>query len=386
VYVVSVINPQSNTVITGVPVQLLNQEVLAASGLAIAGSEHYSVDVHVEGTRSDILSLQSDQITATADLFGMSKGQNYLVVAVSVPEKITVTEVRSNRIPVLIDELVSVQKAVTLHILDGSAGSEVGGVQLNPQEVGVSGAKSIVDNVRSVRVEVSQSSLSDAATAQLLTAVAVDSEGNPVPHVRLSHAYVELSASLYRTKTVPLEVPVEGIPAGEAEITRKEIPASITVKGPRQALENVEAIAARPLNIQGITESISLVIEPILPESIEVASDSLPLEAHFTLVSMSEVTFIYKAEDIWVYNVPSGYRIQVLSPEVTVSARGEEAVISILQAKDLQPAINAANVSLNAQEATLTTRYAQQLVKISIAPASARIRVTVGNNPPGGQE
>jgi hypothetical protein len=84
--------------------------------------------------------------------------------------------------------------------------------------------------------------------------------------------------------------------------------------------------------------------------------------------------------------VPSGYRIQVLSPEVTVSARGEEAVISILQAKDLQPAINAANVSLNAQEATLTTRYAQQLVKISIAPASARIRVTVGNNPPGGQE
>ena len=112
VYVVNVINPPSSTTVTGVPVQLLNQEVLAASSLAIAGTDSYAVDVVVEGARSDIIALQADQVTAVADLFGMSKGQNYLVVSVSVPEKITVTEVGPAD-PVLIDELVSARSLWT---------------------------------------------------------------------------------------------------------------------------------------------------------------------------------------------------------------------------------------------------------------------------------
>ncbi|MFA7502784.1 MAG: CdaR family protein, partial [Anaerovoracaceae bacterium] len=158
VYVLS-LNPQSKTTVAGVPVQLLNQEVLVTSSLAIAGSDRYTVDVYVEGVRSDILSLQSDQVTATADLFGLGKGQNYLVISVSVPEKITVIEVRPNRIPILIDELVNVRKPVVLFVTDTSNGSEIGGVTLTPSEVTVSGAKSIVDQVQSVRVSVSQSSL-----------------------------------------------------------------------------------------------------------------------------------------------------------------------------------------------------------------------------------
>ncbi|MFA7502668.1 MAG: hypothetical protein WCY55_06370, partial [Anaerovoracaceae bacterium] len=69
-----------------------------------------------------------------------------------------------------------------------------------------------------------------------------------------------------------------------------------------------------------------------------------------------------------------------------VTARGEEAVIGVLQARDLQPAVNAANVSQNSQEAVLTTRYVQQHVAVSIAPVTARIRVSMANNQPEPQE
>ena len=97
VYVVNVINPPSSSTIAGVPVRLLNQEVLAASNLAIAGADQYTVDVVIEGARSDILDIEEEDITANADLFGLGKGQNYLVVTVSVPEKITVKEIKSAR-------------------------------------------------------------------------------------------------------------------------------------------------------------------------------------------------------------------------------------------------------------------------------------------------
>lgn len=375
VYVVYVLNPLSQTVVSNVPVLLLNQEVLAASQLAIAGPEHYTVDVVVEGTRSDTIALKDDQVTATADLFGMGKGQNYLVVSVSVPEKITVIEIRANRIPVYVDELVNIAKPVELAVSNSSSSSEVGGIVLSPADVHVSGAKSIVDQVKSVRVTVPLDSLAETPSAQLLTAEPVDEEGQPVAHVRLSHAYVELTAALFRTKTVPLEVPVEGAVPEYVEITKQEIPSEITIKGRESALQHIQAVVARPLDIRGVRETTTLPIEPLLPEGIEVATSSLDLEAHFTVKTLSEVEFTYTPEDVWAYNVPAGYSVSVLTPGITVRARGEEAVVNVLKESDLQPAVNAANVSAGIQEVPATTRYAQQHVDVVVAPENIRIRV-----------
>lgn len=381
VYVVNVINPPSSTTITGVPVQLLNQEVLAASSLAIAGTDSYTVDVVVEGARSDVIVLQADQVTATADLFGMSKGQNYLTVSVSVPEKITVTEVKSGRISVLIDELVSVQKPVSIKILDEIQGLELGNISMQPQEISVMGAKSIVDQVRTVQIQVSHKTVTEAFSTLQLSAEAVDKEGEPVYNVRLSNAYVELKAALYQTKTVPLEVPLEGFPAPNMEITKTEIPEEITIKGNAQILQAVEAIAAEPLNIQGIDGDCTLPVIPILPDGIEAAEESRQLLAQFSLTAMAEVQFAYGPEDVWVYNVPDGYQVEVISDAITVSARGEAAVINVLQSTDLQPAIDAALIASGTEEAVLTTRYNQQLVQVSISPASIRIRIRTVDNP-----
>ncbi|MDD2295079.1 MAG: CdaR family protein [Eubacteriales bacterium] len=381
VYVVNVINPPSSTTITGVPVQLLNQEVLAASSLAIAGTDSYTVDVVVEGARSDVIDLQADQVTAAADLFGMSKGQNYLTVSVSVPEKITVTEIKSGRIPVLIDELVSVQKPVNVKVLDEVAGFELGSISMQPQEISVMGAKSIVDQVRTVQIQVSHASLAETPSTLQLSAEAVDGNGEPVYNVRLSNAYVEITAGLYQTKTVPLEVPLEGSPAQNREITRKDIPEEITVKGSAQMLQTVEAIVAEPLNIQGLAEDISLPVTPILPDGIEIAEASRRLLAEFTLTAVAEVQFEYGPEDVWVYNVPAGYRVEVIASKITVTAKGEEAVVSVLQSKELQPAVDAAFISAGTDEAVLTTRYAQQLVQVTISPETVRVRIRIGENP-----
>ncbi|MFA7462184.1 MAG: CdaR family protein [Anaerovoracaceae bacterium] len=382
VYVVNVINPPSSTTVSAVPVQLLNQEVLAASNLAIAGTDRYHVDVVVEGTRSDVLALQPDQVTATADLFGMSKGQNYLVVSVSVPERITVKEIKSGRIPVLIDELVSVQKPVELQILEEIARHEIGSVSLQPQEISVMGAKSIVDLVRSVRIQISSAALTETPAKFQLSADAVGADGEPIYNVRLSHAYVELTAALYQTKTVPLEVPLEGVPAQNMEVTGKDIPEEITVKGSAQILQTVEAVVAEPLNIDGIAEDATLPVVPILPTGVEVAEESLQLQANFTLAHMEEIFFDYGPKDVWIYNIPEGYQVDVITAGITVTARGEDAVVNVLQHTDLQPAIDASLLSPGLGEAMLTPRYTQQLVQIRISPATVRVRVRISEEQP----
>lgn len=377
VYVVNVVNPLSSTTISAVPVQLLNQEVLAASNLAIAGTDDYTVDVVLEGARSDIITIDSKEITATADLFGFSKGQNYLVVNVSVPEKITVVEIKSARIQVFIDELVSLPKPVSLLIEDVEKEYEIGGIALNPESVNVSGAKSIVDKVQSVQVKISENQMDESPSTIQLSAEAIDSDGSPVIGVRLSNVYIELTGSLYEKKSVPLEVPVEGIPAQGMELISKDIPPTITIKGSREALNAIDAIVAQPLSIQGIAEDTSLSVIPVLPDGIEAAEESVSLTASFILGSVAEASFEYGPSDVWIFNIPPGYTVEVLSKNIMVTARGEEAVVNALQDTDLQPAVDARFLTAGEHDVQIGPRYEQQLVRVSISPATVRVKVTM---------
>jgi len=377
VYVVNVINPPSSTTISGVPVQLLNQEVLATSGLAIAGTDQYTVDVVIEGARSDVLLIEGSDITATADLFGLGKGQNYLLVNVNVPEKITIREIKSGRIPVLIDELVKVSKPVELKISYDDEGYEIGGVILSPSSVNVIGAKSLVDQIPYVQIKLSQEQLKEESATLQCSTEAVDEEGNIVKGVRVSSSYVDVTVSLYMTKVVPLEVPVEGTLPDGVELTSRHLPQSITIKGTKELLESVQALIAKPIQIGSLTEDATLPVEPILPEGLEIAEESLDLTAVFRLSTVKEVSFEYNPEDIWVYNIPEGYHVVILADKIVVAAKGEEAIIDVLQHTDLQPAIDAASLKPGESEVDVSTRYAQQLVDVQILPGTISVSVEV---------
>ena len=61
-------------------------------------------------------------------------------------------------------------------------------------------------------------------------------------------------------------------------------------------------------------------------------------------------------------------------------ARMEAAVVNVLQSTDLQHAIDGALLEPDTQDAALTPRYTQQLVKVSISPAAARVRLRLAEN------
>ena len=94
-YVIIQVNPTKKETISKIPVQLLNVQTLTARQLAISGDGEYVVDVVVEGRRADIVKIKSEDIVAEADLFGWSKGENYIPVNVKVPSALKIVEIRS---------------------------------------------------------------------------------------------------------------------------------------------------------------------------------------------------------------------------------------------------------------------------------------------------
>ena len=332
-YVISVTNPLGTTVIKNVPVQLLNTSVMEKAGLAIAGSGEYTVDVVVGGTRTDRLNASAADFIATADVSALHIGQNYINVEVQSPANLSVDEIRVQNIQVYVDEKVSAEKPVRIISAGIAEAQEIGNVHLSVDKVVVSGAKSLVDTVKDVQlsVDVSKMAVEDVLNFKL-PLVAVDSEGNKVHGVSLSQSEAEISATLFETKRVALNVPVSGAFAENIDLVSEIVPQAITIKGPHAALENIWSLDAGSIDLSAIKSSCKIPIVPVLPENIEVCRADLNLAVEYELLVTAEKSFEFDASEIEIRGLADGFKAEPLSSEkVFITFKGKQQTIDALQ-------------------------------------------------------
>ena len=243
VYVIEVTNPMKPQPFSDVPVQLLNEESLAARGLALSGEANYTVDVKVEAKKADLSKLSSRDIIVQADLFGYSMGKNYIPVMVKVPDGVNLISYDPIKINVVIEELVEVPKPIKVVFVGPfEENIEAGQVTTQPEEILVSGAKSEVGAVSYIRAEVNTAGLTAEGNTVQAKAVAVNRSDDVVQNVRMSSSYVDVSARLSQVKAVPLTVDLTGEVAPIYEVTNLDIPDTVKIKGTRDALDRKSVV------------------------------------------------------------------------------------------------------------------------------------------------
>jgi len=194
-YVMGQVNPTTSYTIKNVPVQLLNADTLAQRGLAVGDKGNYTVNVVVEGKKSDITKLDKNRIKATADIFGYEKGEDSVPVKVAVPDGIRLVETNPPKIQVDLEEFVSVYKSVNVTFAgETPPGMEPGHISVNPTEIEVKGAKSLVDTVAQVNAGINASDLTEKPQTFNITPTAVDKNGKTVTGVSFSTEIVEVQA------------------------------------------------------------------------------------------------------------------------------------------------------------------------------------------------
>ncbi|MCR4805625.1 MAG: hypothetical protein K5981_08225 [Clostridia bacterium] len=323
-YVISVVNPPTELTLRSVPVKLLNETYLQESGLAIAGDGNYTVDVVLSGKRTDLMVKASD-LTVTADLNGLTPGQNYITVKVGSPAGTTVEEIRTERIQVYIDEYVSIAKPVVYEILNVPEGMETAALSLDKANMVVSGARSLVNMVRQVKATMDAAQIEvDEIKGHQLALTPVDAEGNQVNAVKLDAPYVTLTATLYNVKSVPLYTRVEGNPGLGIELVSSNIPSSVVIKGALIDLAQIDHIDAEPISIEGITGNTEKDVTPILPDGVELSDANEALTASFTLSENGSIDLELSSEDIVLEGLAENYEAEVLNTpfELTLTIKG----------------------------------------------------------------
>jgi len=381
-YVVSVLDPVSAQTIKAVPVQLTNTESLASSGLAIAGTGEYTVDVVITANRSTINGLSTNDFVATADLTGLSKGQNYITVNVIAPSNVTVTEVRTQSIQVYLDTLVSVEKTVKIDAQNVSTGQELGAIKMSENVVTVSGAQSLVEAVADVKtvVDVSDMKLDELVTFEY-NLVPVNADGERVLGVKLSSNSIFIDSALYNVKEVALNVPIEGELNEHISVRSEIIPASVSIKGPSNILAEVWQIDAEPIDKSSVTESGSIPLKLILPEGVEKAWASEKLSVDYELKGRVDKPLSLSVDNIIAENLPVKYKIASLKDfDVTFSVYEDEVDQFDLSMVSIKIDFSGATGGESSYSYELVIDEAMEDVLVVSAPESANIELTDANS------
>lgn len=374
VYVIQVENPTKTKTISDVPIQLLNEESLTARGLALSGEANYTVDVQIKGKRADLSKINASDFIANADLFGYSLGKNYIPVTITAPDGITVLDVKPVKINVTIEERVEVAKPIKVIFVGRfDDGIEAGQITTQPSEIQVSGAKSEVSSVAYIKAEVSTSKLTAEGGTIQARAVAVNSQGDVVQNVRLSSAYIDVSAKLCQVKEVPLKVTTTGAVAPIYEVTSLNLPTSVKIKGTKEALAGIKELTAAPIDISTISSTSKIPVSITLPDGVEFADGYENLTVDISIKPAATKQFTYTSDEIKLEGIDGINNITITTPQITVTASGSESVINSLTKEDLEPYLVLDAESLISATAKVQVRYTKQLGHISVDPEEVHI-------------
>ena len=379
-YVINIANPSVQTTLRDVPVEITGVEALAEKQLAPVETEGYTVNLTVSGPRNAVNKIKTEDIKLTADISELGLGGGTAQIKAELPSGLSIADMPKKGVDVVVEDLVTVSKPVEVVLSGSSAGKEATVLSSRLTQVEVSGAVSKLAQVASVRVSGDLSGAEvDKPMDLMLAATPVDETGKVVQGVKLAHDVIGVSAVMYQTKTVPLEVPVEGTVWEGAVLEKTEIGNTIIIKGPASRLSQISGLTSKAIDIDGIYETTAFDVEPIIPGGVFEADSSEPVQAKFIISETGQLTFAFKASEVAILNVAEGCTAEVVLPdgtsEISVKVTGPVTTLRTLASGDIAPTADAENRAEGDYTVGIYPRQDKEDLTVECAPYKVTLKI-----------
>lgn len=354
-YVINVVSPGSKETFYNIEVVLEGISALNSRGLMITDTSDTTVDMELSGNRSDLIKLNSSNITLKADLskiydegtitvyyttnYPGDVANNAVTVESQYPKYITLTVEKKDT-----DE-IPVKIVTTGSVGEGYMVDKENAV-LDYSSITVTGPRSVVEQIAEARIEVDLTDRTESISESYRFTLC-DAEGEPVDAklITVSVEEVRLDMVIQRYKEVPVTytlVEGGGATADTAQITLSQ--ETISVAGNEAMLEEINEIALGTINLGEIPEDTTMTFAVNLPEGVTNLSEvtEVTVDVAFPDLETKEFT----VETIETINVPEGLEAQVIATKLNVSIRGPKALIAKLSAGDIKLVIDFANAEL----------------------------------------
>ncbi len=342
VYAVTVVNPDDQISVRGVPVRFTGINELQMNSLMLTGGETQYVDVEIAGRRSDLKELTNTTLEVVADVGRIDGPGTYEISWVLDPPSTVATgdiklvSSSSNKIKVKVSEYKqSPEIPIQIEYQGNVAQGYVRDAAVtNIQTVSVSGPAEEIDKIACARIVVelgdTKTSLDRNLEYQLL-----GENGEPLTlskYVTIEDPIVRVMVPVYCYKQINLELEI--IPGAGAELEDVSYtidPAVIGVVGDEDLLAELPStLVIKTVNLADIRENITMSVVPELPTGVTVRDRDNIVNVSLELVGLSTRTIYVPVEQIIRDN--DDEMLTFTEERIPVTVRGKTDVIHSLSA------------------------------------------------------
>ena len=267
-FVVYNYDPMTNARYSGVPITYTGLDTLANRGYAVAEANYKNIEVTLEQRRIDTANISSEDISVTADVSGLSTGENTVALRVSGPEGTQVLDTSVKSVTVNIDSATSQEIPISVEYAGDHDEDAVPLVEnMSVATATVVATEEELANIDRVAAVIDPEDLDEQFKAMTLEIAALDKEGEEVINVVVYPETVSFRAAAGHTKEVRLVVPVKDESEDSYERTYT-VPETVVIQGRKSTIDSFSGITANEINIANYYEDSEIPIEFDFPEGV----------------------------------------------------------------------------------------------------------------------
>lgn len=367
-----------------VPIEIKGQ----STGMIITGDYPETIQITLRAPSSvwdQLLAGEKDKIQAFIDLAGKGEGQHDLPIQVQIEtQPVRIVSVTPDTATINLEALISQSFPLTLTLAgEPAVGYRAGDAVVSPDEIIVSGPKSIVEQVDRVRVFVNLAGIRESID-QSLNVQALDETNQIVNDISLSpeSALVNIPVSQqggYRDLAV--KVVVQGQVANGYRLTNISVfPPVVTVFSTDSVLVNElpGVLETIPLELENANEDLSTRLSIPLPEGVSLVGEQTVLVQ--VGISAIQSSLPISEKNIEVEGLEEGWSIQLAPNTVNVILAGPVPLLDTLSPQDVQVIIDVSGLEEGTYQLEPEVRILFSEITVeSILPGTIEVILTKGD-------
>ena len=287
-FVVYNYDPMTSERYSGVPITYTGLDTLANRGYAVSEANYKNVEVTLQQRRIDTANISSDDISVTADVSGLSTGENTVALRVDGPEGTQVTDVSVKNVTVDIVSATTVEYPINIEYSEKPDDDAVPLVEnMSVDTATVIASEDKLAEIDRVAAVINPDAVDEQYRAMTLEVAALDREGNRVINVVIYPETVSFRVAAGSTKEVRLVVPVKDESDDSYERTYT-VPDTIVIKGKKSTIDTFTGITANEIDLANYYEDGEIPVEFDLPEGVTIYEEQEPCMLELKVVEKEE--------------------------------------------------------------------------------------------------
>jgi YbbR domain-containing protein len=301
-----------------------------------------NVSVGIKGPKNIINNLSSNQINGIVNFSEISKEGLYkLKVEVAPPKKTQITRIIPSEIKIEIEKVLTKEVEVEYSLIGvpEKGYSLTDEPQFNPSRVKIIGAQSVLENIKQLICTIDISGLKENLSRKIKVK-AVDVNGNEIKGVKIEPDIVEVLISLnrgYPEKQLSVKPKIIGKPAPGYYISEiLSSPDEINIFGNYSKISNIEFLETIPIDVNGITKTLSVKVPPALEEGLNIVGDEVELIEVTIQVKEAIIQKILKNIAVVPQNLSPFVSCEIEPEVVDITVEGKNILVDKLEAEDIK--------------------------------------------------